>query len=773
MISSLTLLMAFAAQQPGGGQYMPTWQRKFSRDGDKLIAIQDLDGDGVDDWLRGDQYDDLQFSLQGSLQAISGRTGEELWKIYGPAPGSRLGLRPIEVVDFEGDGRMEIVLPFSSTLSSQSNGTGRLLVLDSVTGQLLWQANASQNQFLFANYRLITDLDGDGLQEILASSRGQGSHTDLDRVQCYKADGSLLWQTDLEFEGRDFFAVDLDGDGDKEVLLPYSYPTSGSAVEAGELIALDGRTGQLLWQTQGSLPFEQLGWLLRLEDLDQDGAIDIVATGPQTEINGQGAVGTVARFSGLDGSEMWRFNGNLADEGLGRILEIGDLDGDGIAEIVLGRPTQNQNDGLVQVLDSGTGAVKWQSAGTPGSEVGHGQLIWIDDFQNLGRPQLLVEQRTGTGWNTKRIFSGWQLLEGANGQLIWDLPYPITAWEEPTYQMTDLNGDGIVEIVFNSPDVNGPTGVGGKAAGIVLVMDGNGQVLWTEQGQTHSQKYGTQTLLSDLNADGILDLVISSKGNGIGAANSFGMVDTREGLSGSPIWRAVGQTNLQELGASIALYDLNHDGAAEVISQSSEANGWKGDRQGELQILDGASGAQLWRREGKTRDSRFPQAVAFEADFTGDGWDEVIINGNNRLMSITGEGNFHGFLTASGTAISASAGGSIDLPLDFTPANSWREYRLVFSGHGAGLNYEFGLAIPLVLDHWLYLSEAGGLPNKNLINAEGMLDTQGKGLAQIQFSPGEIPRKMVGLSLTFVALARYPWQNWQHCSVPVSILIQP
>jgi outer membrane protein assembly factor BamB len=772
MISSLTLLMSFAAQQPGGGQYMPNWKRKFLNDGESLIAIQDLDGDGADDWLRADQNAEQNFYQQGALQAISGKTGDVLWEFYGLARLSRLKLDETDVVDLENDGRKEIILSFPNAGSGQAAGVGRLIALDSETGQVIWDLGANQDQYFFANFHLITDLDGDGVQEILASSRSGLPQSDLDQIMCYHADGSLLWQFDLEFEGLDFFAVDLDGDGDKEVLLPYSYPSSAGAVKAGELTALDGKTGQPLWQTQGRLPYEQLGWVLRLEDLDQDGAIDILAMGPEAEVQGQNAVGTVVRLSSLDGSEMWRINGNLADEQLGRVLEIGDLDGDGIAEIVLGRPTQNQNDGLVQVVDSGTGAIKWQSVGTSGSEFGHGQLIWIDDFQNLGSPQVLVEQRVGYGWSTKRLFSGWQLLEGASGQLIWDLPYPITAWRKPTYQMTDLNSDGIVEIIINSPDVKGPTGVGGTQAGMVLVMDGHGQVLWAERGQTNRQRYGTSALLTDLNADGILDLVISSSEKGSGGGVSRGMVETRDGLTGSLIWRAEGKSDFQKLADSIAVYDLDHNGVDEVISMSAGAKGWIGKGQGELQVLDGETGTQLWRRVGITLQSIFPRIVQFGPDVSGDGWDEVVILGDDRLMSITGEGNFHSFLTSSGHAISASAGGTLDLPLDFTLLNSWREYRLVFSGHGVGLNYEFGLAVPLVLDHWLYLSEAGGLPNHNLINAEGVLDAQGKGLAQIQFSPGEIPSNMVGLSLNFAALARYPWQNWQYSSVPVSILIQ-
>jgi outer membrane protein assembly factor BamB len=773
MISTLILSTAFALQQPGGGQFMPSWKVPFPQDGDRLIAIQDLDGDGADDWLHADGYVTEYFDRQGALRAISGKTGEILWQFFGPAAGAELYVKDSDIVDLDGDGRLEILLSFSRLPSVYSTGRGRLFALDSVTGQVLWQLEAESEQLDFSKNRLVSDLDGDGVSEILSSSRGQTSHSVTDNIYCYQANGSLRWQHELEFEGSSLEAADLDGDGTLEVILPDGYSTPGSVMQAGTLTVLEGADGQQRWQIQGMFPYEHLGSELKLQDLDSDGATDILAIGPQAEINSFGQAGTMVRISAADGQEVWRLNSNIANEEMGRTTEIADLDRNGIAEIILGRPNFNLGDGIVQALESTSGSILWQNLGSPGMRSGFGQRILIGDYQNTGTAQVLVEQSEGAGLGTQRFFNGWQLLDGANGRMKWRQRFSFIAWADLEYQFNDLNRDGASEIIVNCPVVNGYFGVGGESAGLVFVLDSNGLMQWLERGVTGWQNYGKQAHFADLNADGNLDLVISALETGDPNTTRRGQLEARDGLTGDLLWRVEGQTDKQRLGFLFELYDLDHDGVVELISRSPSADGWSGYFQGEVVVMQGSSGDTLWRRDGNQVAASFAKTLAVSPDVTGDGWDEVVLLGNSQLISITGQGNFHGFLTASRNSISASAGGAIDLQLNFTEQVAYLEYRVVFSGHGTGLNYEFGIPIPLVLDHWLYLSEAGGLPSNHLRQAEGALDARGLGAAQIQFAPGEIPNQMVGLNLTFAALARFPWDDWDYCSIPISISIQP
>jgi outer membrane protein assembly factor BamB len=769
MFTFLLLSTPLLLQQPGGGQFMPSWQKKVPYDGDRLISIKDLDADGADDWLHVDSYAERDFRWQGVVTAFSGRLGGELWSYAGPGAYANMGLEPSAVVDFEGDGRMELLFSLPSFDSPNWPGGGVFFVVDSVTGQVLWEKGGEVGQDKFSKNVLLTDFDSDGLHEIVLSSRGQSGS---DKISCFSATGTLIWQSEVDFDGPSMQAVDFFGDGTAEILLQDPARIYGPIVGAGKLLLLQGDTGQLLWERWGALAFEKLGSDLLLRDLDQDGVIDILSLGPNATVNAAVEAGTAVRLSPADGSELWRLTGSVAKGRFGQNAQVGDADGNGIDDLYVGIPNYALDDGLVQAFECATGALLWNSPGTVGAQAGHGQNLWLENFHNTGGLQLLVEQRQGRGSGNKHSYFGWKLLDAATGLEIWQKPYRYIGWEDSVYQLHDFNGDGLTEIVVHNPAVTGPVGVGGKAAGLVLVLDSRGRILWAEQGTRDDQNYGFETLLSDLNADGVTDLIISAKQAVPPNSIDRGLLEARDGISGNLLWQLQGTTDKQRLADSIELVDLNRDGQAEILSKSTSSTGWRGPWQGELLVLHGDTGKVLWRMEGNKDRAFLPRDVVVGPDMDGDGWDEVGVLGNKKVTSLNGSGNFQGFMTASAYTLSASTGGTIDFPLDFTPEVGWQEYRVVFSAHGTGLNYEFGLPIPLTLDHWLRLSMAGGLPITHFRNAEGVLDINGRAAAQIRFGPGEIPSQMIGLSLTFATVARLPWQDWEYCSVPNSILIQ-
>jgi outer membrane protein assembly factor BamB len=764
MFTLLVLSTPMLLQQPGGGQYISTWQHELSSNGDNLLAIADLDSDGVDDWLHVDRI------RQGTVTAISGKLGGEIWSYEGPGSSANMGLEASGIVDLEGDGRKELIFSLPLYKSYDWDGSGLFLVVDSLTGQLLWERGGDANQEKLSKNLLLADFDGDGVQEIVLSSRGKFVS---DKISCFTAAGTLLWQIELDFDGRTMQAVDLNGDGTPEILLADHERRSGIVYGLGKLTALNSNTGQVIWERWGLNPSEQLGGQMLIQDLDRDGILDILAFGPRATINGVSEVGTVARLSALDGTDIWRLQGSAADDQFGGIVQVADIDGNGIDDLVAGIPTYAQDDGMVLAVECANGTPLWQSAGTQGAQAGHGQNLWLQDFQNTGQLQVLVEQRQGQGAGNQHSYAGWKLLNAANGQIIWGSPYAYTAWQDSVYHFQDLNGDGRTEAVVQNPEVEGVAGVGGKTAGLVLVMDSDGQVLWSERGTRSDQYYGSEVELSDLNMDGVSDLLIQAPQAHLPNSSSRGLIEARDGISGDLLWQLEGLSDYQKLADSFELFDLNHDGISEVISSSPEALGWRGSFQGEMRVIDGATGDLLWRLDGNSAYAYLSKDLGVSPDRTGDGWDEVVLLGDSKITDITGSGNFQGFMMASDDFISASVGGTIDLPMDFPVDAGWWQYRVAFSAHGTGLNYEFGLPIPLTLDHWLYRSMAGGLPITHLRNGEGVLDSDGRATAQIRFGPGEIPSQMIGLSLTFATVARLPWQDWQYCSVPVSILIQP
>jgi putative pyrroloquinoline-quinone binding quinoprotein len=766
MISLIAILAPLLLQQPGGGEFMPTWKSQLSANGDRLLALDDIDGDGVPDWLHVDRLADKDFENQGSVTAFSGKTGALLWQFFGPQKDSRMDLDSGGIVDLEGDGRLELLFALPTTSTQQWPGGGLLIVLDSVTGLPLWQQGGSYWQEKFTKNFLAQDLNGDGILEILATSRGEYG---LDSLSCFDAQGQLLWQTDLDFDGSTIHAVDLNGTGRPEILLgdPYRF----GAIGTGKLTAIEAANGNILWEQWGVYPIEEFGRRLLLQDIDFDGAIDILTLGIRANVGGKPETGSVARISGFDGSELWRQRGDTVEARLGKVLQLADVNGNGVLDVVFGGSNAAKGKGQIRVVDGATGAVLWQKNGAPIS--GLGQALWVEDFQNTGSLQVLATQMLPSAVNDERTFNGWQLCDAATGQLIWERSASLTMWQDPDYQVADLNQDGILELVMSNPRTSGPGGASGQDFGVVSVIDGNGQILWTKRGGWDYQRYGDYVALADLNGDQTLEVLVHARGLAQGNSYGYGNLEARSGVSGGLIWQATGERFGQEFAKNLAIEDLNHDGLPELISRSPESEDWNGFRRGEMVVLNGSSGADLWRRSGNGSNWIFPQEVVIANDVDGDGWDELMILGNQEIQSMPGAGNFQPFMTASANSISAAAGGTIDLDLDFTPVAAWQEYRVIFSGHGVGLNYEFGLPIPLVLDHWLYLSMAGGLPQNYLYKGQGILDADGRGLSQLRFGPGDIPSRLVGLDLTFAVVARTPWLDWQYCSVPISINIQP
>ncbi len=135
--------------------------------------------------------------------------------------------------------------------------------------------------------------------------------------------------------------VDTNGDG----VLDASDHPSVIVAQGGRLLARDGVTGAVLWQSPNA-EFGSYGATPALGDTDGDGWPEIysyVSTGAQ-----------VVSFT-AQGVERWRTSGLTGAGGTRAALALADLDGDGQAEILAGR----------NVLTN-AGSVRWSDAASSG-----------------------------------------------------------------------------------------------------------------------------------------------------------------------------------------------------------------------------------------------------------------------------------------------------------------------------------------------------------------------------------------------------------------------
>src|SRR5262245_47714343 len=89
------------------------------------------------------------------------------------------------------------------------------------------------------------------------------------------------------------------------------------------------------------------GWRIRgVGDANGDGRADFAIAAPFHNLN----VGRVSVHSGANGAQLWAADGGVTSSILGFDLAVtGDIDGDGVADVVASAPFGNGTNGVVNV----------------------------------------------------------------------------------------------------------------------------------------------------------------------------------------------------------------------------------------------------------------------------------------------------------------------------------------------------------------------------------------------------------------------------------------
>jgi len=182
------------------------------------------------------------------------------------------------------------------------------------------------------------DVDGDGVpDQIVGSSPGPWIGT-TGRVFLFSgADGSLLLEIDGPADASGFgMAVagpgDTDGDGVPDVAVGAPYTRHGGASN-GAVFLYSGASGALLHRMDGG---GQLGKALAGPgDVDGDGCADLLVGAPVAHTFGGPGAGSLALYSGRTGTLLLQVFGQVESGQLGRaVAPIGDVDGDGTPDLL-------------------------------------------------------------------------------------------------------------------------------------------------------------------------------------------------------------------------------------------------------------------------------------------------------------------------------------------------------------------------------------------------------------------------------------------------------
>lgn len=436
---------------------------------------------------------------------------------------------------------------------------------------------------------------------------------------------------------------DVNGDGIGDLAIASSRATVDGVQFAGEVYVvfgtgvgfparfalsdLDGTNGFIL---TGSVEFERVGSdVAAAGDFNDDGIADFLI-GAYGGTSDDGAVGRCYLIFGraggfpaslslasLDGVNGIAFNGIGVDDGCGNSLAgAGDLNGDGIDDICFGAewadPEGRSNAGQCYVVygKNDEFPAEWDVSTLNGST----------GFTISG---IAADNHVGRGV----AFAG------------------------------DLNGDGIDDLVVGASYVNSFAGAvyvifgddeGYPASFDLTSLDGsNGVAL---HGEDDEQAGASVSSAGDLNADGIVDLLIGATTSAnpgrafvvFGRTGAYPASYRLADLNGSNGFVFIGQHQNDNYGASVSnAGDLNSDGIDDLIigSYSADPPTEAGSNQGQAFVLFGRdtgfpasmdvsslNGANGFMLTGRDPDDNAGYDVASAGDVNGDGIDDILVS---------------------------------------------------------------------------------------------------------------------------------------------------
>lgn len=289
---------------------------------------------------------------------------------------------------------------------------------------------------------------------------------------------------------------DLDGDGVREVVLI----SPGEFGAKGRVDVRSGASGGLLQSWTGESPNDYFGHDADgVDDVDGDGFPDVVAAAPfRTEaITKQGKIYV---YSGATGAILCTRLGPTANCAYGEhVAGIGDVTGDGLADVAISVGVFDFERGRVEVLVGSTGALVYGIDGEAQYDAfGRYGVSSGKDYDGDGRPELL----TGApGWATSNVGRAY-LISGATGAILhtWDGASPSSAYGQCTVFGGDIDGDGTAEILVGDPQFDSA----GTNSGRIFVFSGvDFTLLGTIDGLGGNEELGnTMSCVGDLDGDG-------------------------------------------------------------------------------------------------------------------------------------------------------------------------------------------------------------------------------------------------------------------------------
>ena len=540
--------------------------------GARVAGIGDLNGDGVPEaavsrYIPGSGDDYIM------VVAYNGTTGTAF--PFGDCSHAQAVLD--SAGDTDGDGRPELITGqymWDTGSCTPGDHPGRVQLFPSLSERLSatpeWTVTSGTNPYDLAGAALARlDFNGDGLDDLVVGvPAGDSMATDAGEAMLYLGTASGPQASaagsfgGVSLATGDGFGIavagvgDVNGDGFEDLVIGVPQSTNTLAGDGKALLYLGSTSPSTVIAPTGSAMVggstgAGLGWAIAgAGDVDDDGLAEVVIGAPGH--TGGGGEVRVYGWDELAGElvSTWAMSGPSVSE-LGAAVAGGDVTGDGISDVIAGAPGHN-GAGHVFVFE---GAIDFETNAPPG-------------------PINLVGVSSGARFGAAVAVPG------------------------------DVDGDGFKDIVASAPEYTGTMAAQGQ---VQLWLGASGPptnpitMAWSDTGITPDERMGmTVAGGGDIDGDGLADFLVGSPTSNTG----FGLVRVvfghklASGLVASWSWMGTGGA-----GAGLVAGDFDGDGFDDVIvgspdSGNGEVDGFPGNRAEVGQPATWPLAARAYRLDG-------------------------------------------------------------------------------------------------------------------------------------------------------------------------------
>ena len=374
-------------------------------------------------------------------------------------------------------------------------------------------------------------------------------------------------------------------------------------------------------------------------------------------------------------------DGTVANEQYGRsIANIGDIDGDGYDDLLVGSPLSDSNGadaGAAKVISGQCSETLWDFLGKNAGDQAGGAVGCAGDYNSDGTNDFLIgapryDQTgkedcggvyviSGTDFSTLKTILGKKAGDRFGSSLSGGL---------------DLTDDGVDDFAVGAPYSTS------KKGKVYVIQGGDGSIAKVLKGENSGDRFGQAVAVAKkLDSSGPSDLLVGAPYNDE-IESKGGAVYAFKGGSFDEIYTIYGTVKKAQLGATIAWAGkVDSDSKDDFVVGSprydhpSNSNKKK---LGLISMFSGKNGELMWSMRGSKADERLGSSLAGNGDFNCDGIFDVVAGSPRYTKNSTKQGKTYIRSGIDGSGIKS-----------FAPAQEKAEsgFAVAFLDTDVGLSY--------------------------------------------------------------------------------------